>query len=234
MKDSRFADASGLASEGHWVTARDMAVLAGAAMKDGLIRDIVSRRSASAAGRTLRNHNKFLWLYAGALGVKTGYSRAAGRTLVSCARREGLTLVCVTLNAPEDWKDHAALLDWGFGQVMSVDPAELEWRLPVVSGLAPEVTVRAGEGGRLLLPREGTRWAPELPPFVYAPVASGERAGTLRCLDGEGRELCALPLLWGEDVPLDETVKLRFWEKLRWAWFFACRHSAGYPQYVFY
>ena len=234
MADSVFVDASGLAAQGHQVTAGDMAKLACAAMKNPDFRAVVSTRTARAAGRTLQNHNKLLWRYEGTVGVKTGYTKAAGRTLVSCAERDGLTLVCVTLNAPSDWEDHAALLDWGFGQVMSVDPAELEWRLPVVSGLAPEVTVRAGEGGRLLLPREGTRWAPELPPFVYAPVASGERAGTLRCLDGEGRELCALPLLWGEDVPLDETVKLRFWEKLRWAWFFACRHSAGYPQHVFY
>ena len=73
-----------------------------------------------------------------------------------------------------------------------------------------------------------------LPPFVYAPVEAGTEAGKVRCLDGEGKILCELPLRFGEDVPLDESQRLSFREKLRWAWLYACRHSAGYPQYVFY
>ena len=234
MADSVFADASGLKAEGHRVTARDMAALGCAAMKNPEFRAIVSARTAEAAGQALRNHNKLLDLYEGAIGVKTGYTKAAGRTLVSCAERQGLTLVCVTLNAPQDWKDHAALLDWGFGHFVSADPAALEWSLSVVSGMAPEVTVRPAPGGRLLLPKEGVRWEAELPRFVYAPVAAGEEAGALRCRDGEGNTLCSLPLLYGEDVAPDPAQKLGFWEKLRWAWLFACRHSAGYPQYVFY
>lgn len=234
MKDSVFADASGLKAEGHRVTARDMALLGCAAMKNPEFRAIVSARSAEAAGQALRNHNKLLERYEGAIGVKTGYTKAAGRTLVSCAEREGLTLVCVTLNDPEDWDDHAALLDWGFGQYAFTDLSQMEWRLSVVSGTAPEVTVRPADRGRLLLPREGVRWETALPEFVYAPVAAGEEPGFLCCLDGEGNTLCRLPLQCGEDVALDETQKLSFWEKLRWAWFFACRHSAGYPQYVFY
>ena len=234
MADSVFVDASGLKAEGHQVTARDMAVLACEAMKDPDFRAIVSMKTGRAAGRTLQNHNKLLWRYEGAVGVKTGYTKAAGRTLVSCAERGGLTLVCVTLNAPRDWEDHEALLDWGFGQYVSRDPAELRWSVPVVSGLAPEAAVRPAECGRLLLPREGLRWEADLPRFVYAPVEAGAEAGRLRCLDGEGRVLCDLPLLYESGVPLDGAQKLSFWEKLRWAWFYACRHSAGYPQYVFY
>ncbi len=234
MKDSRFADASGLASEGHWVTARDMAVLAGAAMKDGLIRDIVSRRSASAAGRTLRNHNKLLWLYEGALGVKTGYTRAAGRTLVSCARREGTTLICVTLNAPEDWKDHAALLDWGFAHYARAETGAQTWTLSVVSGLSETVEVVPDEGELPLLPREGWHWEARLPGFVYAPVTAGEEAGTLLCRSEDGEILAQVPLRFAGDVPLDPEIPLDFWEKLRWAWLFACRHAPNVPQTAFY
>ena len=233
MESSVFVDCSGLKAEGHQVTARDMAVLACAAMKDPAFRDIVSTKTVRAAGQTLRNHNKLLWRCEGAVGVKTGYTRAAGRTLVSCAERSGLTLVCVTLNDPEDWADHAALLDWGFGAYEAADPSELSWRIPVVSGLLPEAEVKP-DGGRLILPREGTWWVPSLPPFVYAPVEAGTEAGKVRCLDGEGKILCELPLRFGEDVPLDESQRLSFREKLRWAWLYACRHSAGYPQYVFY
>ena len=233
MTGSVFVDASGLRAEGHRVTARDMAALGCAAMKNALFRAIVSTKSAEVAGKTLQNHNKLLWRCEGAVGVKTGYTKAAGRTLVSCAERDGLALVCVTLDDPEDWADHEALLDWAFGLYTSADPGEMEWRLSVVSGLAPEVPVRPARGGRLLLPREA-RWEAELPPFVYAPVRAGERAGVLRCLDGEGVLLWEAPLVYGEDADLDPTQKLDFWEKLRWAWLFACRHSASYPQYVFY
>ena len=234
MAHSVFVDASGLKAEGHRVTARDMAALGCAAMKNPEFRAIVSMRTGEAAGQTLRNHNKLLDLYEGAVGVKTGYTKTAGRTLVSCAQRQGLTLVCVTLNAPRDWEDHAALLDWGFGHFVSADPSGMEWGLSVISGMAPEVTVRPAQGGRVLLPKEGVQWEAALPRFVYAPVIAGEEAGTLQCRDGEGNILCSLPLLYAQDVAPDPAQKLGFWEKLRWAWLFACRHSAGYPQYVFY
>ena len=233
MTGSVFIDASGLGDQGHQVTARDMAVLARAAMKNEAFRAIVSQKTAEAGGHTLRNHNKLLWQYEGAVGVKTGYTKAAGRTLVSCAERQGLTLVCVTLDDPRDWEDHASLLDWGFGQLEAVDPSVMEWTVEVVSGLAP-ASVRPAGSGKLLLPREGKTWEVELPPFLYAPVEAGETVGRLRCRDGEGNLLCELPLRCAEDVPLDLSQKLNFREKLRWAWQFACRHSAGYPQYVFY
>ncbi len=234
MTGSVFTDASGLGSEGHQVTAADMAVLARAAMKNESFRRLVSMKTAEAAGQTLRNHNKLLWRYEGAIGVKTGYTKAAGRTLVSCAEREGLTLLCVTLDDPRDWEDHAALLDWGFAQLEAVDTAAMEWKVEVVSGLRPEAAVRPDGGGTLALPREGIRWEAELPPFLYAPVAEGETVGRLRCRDAEGNLLCELPLCCAEGVELDEAQRLSFREKLRWAWLFACRHSAGYPQYVFY
>ncbi len=234
MKDSRFADASGLLAEGHQVTARDMAVLGRAAMENELIRDIVSRKSAKAAGRTLRNHNKLLWLYEGAVGVKTGYTKAAGRTLVSCARREGLTLLCVTLNAPEDWADHAALLDWGFAHYARTETGDQSWTLGVVSGLSETVEVIPGEGELPLLPKEGWHWEVRLPGFVYAPVAAGEAAGRLLCRSENGETLAELPLVFARDVPLDPEIPLDFWEKLRWAWFFACRHAPNVPQTAFY
>lgn len=234
MKDSHFVDPSGLASEGHRVTARDMALLARAAMEDPLLRELVSRRSATVAGRTLRNHNKLLWLYEGAVGIKTGFTRAAGRTLVSCAERDGLSLICVTLNAPEDWKDHQALLDWGFQSFSRPETRDLRWELSVVSGMEETVGVLPGPGPLPLLPREGWQREVLLPRFVYAPVTAGEGAGSLRFYGESGEVLGELPLVYAADVPLDPAVPLDFREKLRWAWFFACRHGAAYPQNAFY
>ncbi|MDE6107733.1 MAG: D-alanyl-D-alanine carboxypeptidase, partial [Oscillospiraceae bacterium] len=115
MEDSHFANPNGLDEEGHYSTAYDMALLARAVLKNDTLCEIVATRSATKAGRSLSNHNKLLWQYEGCTGMKTGYTTGAGRTLVSSATRNGQTLVCVTLNDRNDWEDHAALFDYGFG-----------------------------------------------------------------------------------------------------------------------
>ena len=82
------------------------------------------------------NHNRLLREYDGCLGLKTGYTMAAGRTLVTCAERDGARYVCVTLNDPDDWDDHKALYDWAFANYSfaEVIPAGLSFDVPVISG----------------------------------------------------------------------------------------------------
>ena len=235
MKDSRFADPCGLSADGHWVTAADMARLGCAAMKNERLRKLVSSRTAQAAGKTLQNHNKLLWRYEGAVGIKTGYTKAAGRTLVSCAERKGVSFVCVTLNAPDDWNDHVALLDWAFGSFERLAAPMGEMTIPVVSGETPAVALIPKETVSLLVPRSiHAVWRAEIPRFVYAPVTAGEEVGCLRCRDGEGNVLAEVPLVFASDVAVKDGEALDFLEKLRWAWSFACRHSASRPQNVFY
>lgn len=114
MTHSSFANPNGLDQEGHYSTAHDMAVLASHALQNETFRRIVSTYSATIGERYLKNHNKLLKTCEGCIGVKTGYTKAAGRTLVSAAQREGMTLVCVTLKDGDDWNDHCTLLDYGF------------------------------------------------------------------------------------------------------------------------
>lgn len=114
MEHSHFANPNGLDAEGHYSSARDMAVLAAYALANHDFRRIVSTASVTIGERYLANHNKLLRLCEGCIGVKTGFTKAAGRTLVSAAQRDGMTLVCVTLNDGNDWNDHMALLDYGF------------------------------------------------------------------------------------------------------------------------
>ena len=115
LTQTHFSNPHGLDSEENYSTARDLARLAAAALKEPLFRRVASTRTVTVAGdRVLTNHNRLLWQYEGCVGVKTGYTRAAGRILVSAARRGGRTLICVTLNDPNDWQDHCALLDAGF------------------------------------------------------------------------------------------------------------------------
>ena len=114
MENTHFANPNGLDDEEHYSTARDMAQLARAAVNEPTLLRMASTRQASIGGRTLTNHNKLLGRMEGCLGLKTGYTKAAGRTLVSCAEKDGRRLVAVTLRDGDDWSDHEALYRWGF------------------------------------------------------------------------------------------------------------------------
>ena len=114
MARTSFANPNGLDADGHYSTARDMAVLAAAAVENPTFRRICSSRSVTIGQRTMENHNRLLRQMEGCVGLKTGYTQAAGRTLVSCTERDGCRLVAVTLQDGNDWADHAALYDYGF------------------------------------------------------------------------------------------------------------------------
>ncbi|MGM9662534.1 MAG: D-alanyl-D-alanine carboxypeptidase family protein [Oscillospiraceae bacterium] len=122
MTNSSFANPSGLDEEGHYSTAYDMALLAAYALQDPTFARIVSTRSITVGDRTLTNHNKLLYQVEGCIGLKTGYTKAAGRTLVSCAERGGVRLIAVTLQDGNDWADHAALYEYGFAALLQEQP----------------------------------------------------------------------------------------------------------------
>lgn len=226
MTDTHFCNPHGLTQEGHYSTARDMGILTCAAMKNPRFAAVVGSKTAQAGGHQLRNHNKLLWNYPDALGVKTGYTDAAGRTLVSCARREDLTLVCVTLNDPADWKDHTALLDWGFSAYTQASADSLCRDLPVISGT--EECVPIVPGVQVGIPvRKDTAWEWKLylPPFLYAPCHGDTRVGRAE-LYVEEKLVFTCPLKTAKTVELDAAVPLNFWERMRWVWFQAC--NSGY------
>ncbi len=81
--DTSFSNPNGLDAEGHYSSAYDLALITDEALKDPVFRNIVSTQSITIGEKTYTNHNKLLWQYEGATGVKTGYTISAGRTLVS-------------------------------------------------------------------------------------------------------------------------------------------------------
>lgn len=119
MEHSSFANPNGLDDDNHYSTARDMACLAACAAGSPLFVRLCSTMQVSTAGRTMSNHNRLLKSLDGCVGMKTGYTMAAGRTLVSCVVRGGRTLVAVTLQDGNDWADHEALYEYGFDQIRS-------------------------------------------------------------------------------------------------------------------
>ena len=122
LTQTHFANPHGLDSGENYSTALDLARLAQAALQNEQFRAVVSTKTITCAGRTLTNHNKLLWRYDGCIGVKTGYTRHAGRILVSAAERGGRMLIAVTISDPDDWRDHVSLLDYGFAVLGSDTP----------------------------------------------------------------------------------------------------------------
>ncbi|MBQ7653116.1 MAG: D-alanyl-D-alanine carboxypeptidase [Clostridia bacterium] len=117
---SRFDNPHGLHSPNHYVTAKDLALITAYAMKNPTFRDIASSKSYTFRfgdeTRTFVNKNKMLSLYDGAIGVKTGYTKASGRCLVSAAERNGLRLICVVLNESDMWGKSMSLLDAAYAE----------------------------------------------------------------------------------------------------------------------
>ena len=204
MSNSHFVNPNGLDDEAHYSTAYDMALLGREVLKNEVLREIMSTRSITVAGRSLTNHNKLLWQYEGCEGMKTGYTMAAGRTLVSCATRNGQTLICVTLHDPDDWDDHKALLDYGFENW----PAHPLTRMgktfrmvPVVGSLLPWVPVVVeSELVYPLTAKERVRVKVSLPEQAEAPIRKGTVAGKLTFMVGE-EMVGETYLLYGTDVP---------------------------------
>ncbi len=183
MRDTHFANPNGLDDPAHYSTAADMAKLARACMEREELARIVATKSIAIAGRSFTNHNKLLWRYEGCIGMKTGYTKQAGRTLVSCAQRGGQRLIAVTLNDPDDWRDHAALFDYGFQtysrNVLVLGGREVR-RVPVSGSLNRFVPVcTAGDVYYPLSAEEQVRAEIFLPETVQAPVQAGTVAGRM-------------------------------------------------------
>lgn len=126
MDNTNFVTASGLDDKNHYSTAYDMALLACECMRNPEFAEICSQKKAKLTygnppyARMLTNHNKLLWKYSDAIGLKTGFTKKSGRCLVSAAKRNGVTLIAVTLNAPDDWNDHISMFEYGFSKVKSI------------------------------------------------------------------------------------------------------------------
>lgn len=202
LTNTHFENPHGLDGQEHYSTARDLAVIMAAAMENETFREITAAQSATVHGQTYSNHNRLLGECAGVNGGKTGYTKAAGRCLVSTCSRDGLELICVTLSDPDDWQDHAALYDWAYGEYRCVRyPAgTVLAQVPVVSGADTQAGAALQEEVSLCLP-VGTEAEPELalPRFVFAAVAQGGPAGTVR-FPGTGAPGREYPLVWAQNV----------------------------------
>ena len=217
LTGTHFENPNGLDSPGHYSTARDLAVLAAYAMKNPIFYKTVSAKSVKVGERCLTNHNKLLWKLEGADGVKTGFTKAAGRILVSSATRQGRRIIGVTIDAPDDWNDHCQLLNDGFTRYQDrqiVQAGQCVGTLTVLGGESGCVQVLAaenfsyalaqGESPVLVLPGPG---------FVYAPAVAGADAGFAYVLIN-GNAIGKVPVVYGGTVEQNAAEQKGFWRRL--------------------
>lgn len=217
LKNSHFSNPHGLDADDHYSSARDLALIMAEAIKNEEFLKISSTSSVTIDGRTYKNHNRLNEMYDAALCGKTGYTRHAGRTLVTCAKKDGMTLICVTLSDPDDWNDHVLLYESVFSRyklivtpAVGTDMGEVE----VISGTETSVCVTPEESAFLIVGRDDeVRYEAAKPEFVYADVEKGEYAGEL-CLKVNGRTVFTANLVFAENVERDFSQVLSDKERL--------------------
>lgn len=218
MNDTCFVTPSGLHDDNHLSTAYDMAMLSRVALQNEEFQSICSQKSMKVNfgnppyERWLFNSNKLLSMYPNCIGVKTGFTDEAKRCLVSAVEKDGTTLICVTLNAPNDWQDHTALYDNCFKRVSTIKIDRLDdFRTDVVGGVKDEILVGVdedvytssidGKSGEIV-------GKCVVDPFVYAPVKLGDKVGRIEyycngmlidVIDLKALESCDM-----EEIPLKE------------------------------
>lgn len=216
LDDTRFRNPHGLTEPGHYSSAFDLAMMARHALRDERFADLVCRGHAEAcgtdrSGRTilqdLYNTNRLLFSYQWADGVKTGTTAAAGNCLVASATRYGQRLISVVLDSGDRWGDSVRLLEYGFRNyaLRNLAPAgEVVARVPVRGARTTAVEATPAWDVTLALPRRAlgaVRTAIYVNPHLEAPVASGQRIGSLTVLGPEGEVWARVPLLAAHPVP---------------------------------
>lgn len=227
MNNTVFKNPSGLTEEGHCSTAFDMALLGSFAIKNKQFRSICSMDTVRVSygtpeyQRTFKNHNKLLNTCEGVFGIKTGFTKASGRCLVSAAERDGVTLVAVTLSAPDDWNDHKKLYDYGFERVGSykVDFSVDEAEIAVVGSDNKFIKVKLAKD--LFYTAEDEKQTETIlycPQFLYAGVKKGEVVGCVKVFSNDNLLLCESDLISIENAPMNFIEKekpISLFEKIK-------------------
>lgn len=191
MTETNFETASGLDGDNHYSTAYDMALLGAYAVENPVFRRFCSDRTKTvelikpSCKMTFYNHNKLLDNCEGVFGIKTGFTKKSGRCLVSACERNGVTLVVVTLNAPDDWNDHKKLYDACY-DALSYENINCDHcsSVGVYGSDKTEISVKAETDSVSIayLQNGNTETRLLMPKIIYAPVKKGDIIGELQIL----------------------------------------------------
>ena len=148
-KKTQFKNPNGLSDPEHYSTAYDLALIMAYAMENEEFAKIVSTKEYQIKNERaltyLRNHNKLLWQTKECIGGKTGFTKANGRCLVSCAEQDGVRIVAVTLNDRDDWIDHKGLYEYAFKKLKKTEVIKKNEILCTRNIRGTKVNILAGE-----------------------------------------------------------------------------------------
>ncbi len=220
LKSTHFTNPHGLFDDEHYTTAYDLALITQYAMKNDCFKRLVSTErkviplNQDDGKRVLLNHNKLLKIYDGAVGVKTGFTKKTGRCLVSAAEKDGVTLIAVTLNAPDDWNDHRKMLDHGFERVICktlAEPHSLSYRIPVVGGTEEYLTCTNTNGVKYITLDSSINITSKVfvDRFYFAPIEKDRVIGQVVFYNND-EEIARTDLITQEDVSQKNVKKKLF------------------------
>lgn len=224
LENTHFDNPNGLDGDTHYTTAHDLALITAEAMKNDSFRRITSTYKKTVtngdSSRLFVNHNKLLKMYDGCTGVKTGFTKKSGRCLVGSAERDGLSLITVTLDAPNDWQDHKKMLDYGFGiyeNRVFAEAGEYSYDLPVINSKGK--TVRVANTAALSAVMKRTEAEAQahikLPKYIIVPVNEGDILGSV-IFTVDGEMIGKLDLVALDEVKTEgkKNIIIRIWDRL--------------------
>ena len=212
-KNTVFLTPHGLPCEGHYTTAYDLALIAREAMTHPEFREIVGTSRATipwegrSYDRVLNNKNKLLTTYEGATGIKTGYTKKAGRCLVFGALRDGMEIIGVVLNCWEWFDEAARLMNLAFERyeaVTMLTAGDCAGTIPVDHADGAQVNAILSADLTGVVPKGSIPQVEiDLPGTVDAPIQQGQQLGTAR-LVSNGVTIAEAPLTAESDVARDD------------------------------
>ena len=186
LENTHFTNPHGLDDEKHYTCATDLAKIGACLLENQLLSEIVSTYKKTFTygerTRTYINHNKLLLSFDDANGIKTGFTKKCGRCLVGSAMRDGIQLICVTLDAPSDWNDQKAMMKYGFDVLENAQickRGDFAQIVPVLSGSKDSISVSAKEN-MWIIKEKGESAAVKsinIPRYLIAPINEGDTIG---------------------------------------------------------
>lgn len=224
LENTHFTDPHGLGGSDHYTTSYDLARLMCYCMQNEEFAKITSTRKMALKGsdpsysRLLINHNKLLDSFDGIKGGKTGFTRTAGRCLVTLCERDGVRLCAVTLNAPDDWDDHKAMYEYGFTLYKNVileSPGQYEYVSPVCGGDKSEIQLSLNDRITSTLKADHGKISRVvyMERFYYSGIEEGDVLGSVNYFCN-GKLIASSPLYARHSVGKAQDDRT-FFEKLR-------------------
>lgn len=223
MNTTVFKNPHGLSEDGHYTTARDYARLMAYATEDPVFTEIIGtkkkvcRAADGELTRVLTNHNRLLATYKNMIGGKTGFTKLSGRTLVTAAEKDGTRLICVTINASDDWNDHTSLYEKGFAvlktEILTSEKCGVE--IPTAGGERDKAYCALKEAVKVTVKADTEITVKYFcPRILFAPVCKGDSVGRVE-IYADGTKIFEAELYAYEDIKSSENgAGVGFFEKM--------------------